>query len=1058
MFSQNLILPPENPRPVAFASKPMNNEIAIAAQKPPPSILVGRFKALLKQRDDEHRLSAGVPAPPPTTDEIVQIYELLLSELICNLKPIITDLTIIAEQQREHAKGIADAICARILEVPADQKLPSLYLLDSIVKNFGQEYIRYFSLRLPEVFCEAYRQVQPSLHPAMRHLFGTWSKVFPPTVLRKIEAELQFSQPVNTQSSTLNSVRASESPRPSHGIHVNPKYLRQLERSTVDSIGGEKLDSSGNASNTNFGFVASKTHQLLSSSSRLGISSSPSRIGLDRPLSASMDEYAVENSSGRLIERESPHPAGDYGVAKALGRDVELSEWQRKQYSGDGRNRFPTSITYSLSNGHQRQSPRALIDAYGSDKSQETSSSKPLLVERLDRNGIDNKVSSTSWQNTEEEEFDWENMSPTLMDHNRNNSLLSSTIGFSRERPVSVANATLSEQDTRKSWSGSQLPPVDDSSATAEDAFPSSAPDAFVSPFFELFKVRLPVAYVHFWLESSGGSHCFQPSSGGSHCFQPSSGGTLPLWQRPIDGVIHLAPGNTAKLCLYICINLFLLRRLPPGHVPGFQNQINQNLGSSQPHDAWKISHHPTNSSQHLFGNRGQARSLTIPPTDTNPYRIRPAASRMVSGLVSNVETHPSVLPVSFDIRPSVTLNVTRPPTLNPIAPLQKRVRSQFEAIHTSNAIMNHVVNKSSFMPEHSFDSVESKDASISKIHQLPNQLPGILSSNQQNHGQAPQLQFFAGIHQPHNLSQDPSTSQFIHGSSLQGHGASISSAMPNPLPVIQFPLPVQSIANNPLHLQGGAYPPLPPGRPPAPSQMIPYANASPFMASQQPTVGYTNLISSLMSQGVISLASQLPAQDSVGTEFNPDILKVRHESAVNALYGDLPRQCTTCGLRFRCQEEHSSHMDWHVTKNRMSKSRKQKPSRKWFVSDMMWLSGAEALGAESVAGFLPTETIEESKNDEELAVPAEDDQNTCALCGEPFVEFYSDEMEEWMFRGAVYLYAPTGATAGMDRSQLGPIIHAKCRSESNMAASEDLGLDEQGADEEGIQRKRMRS
>jgi len=119
MFSQNLILPPENPRPAAasFASKPMSNEIAIAAQKPPPSILVGRFKALLKQRDDELRLVAGVPVPPPTTDEIVQIYDLLLSELTCNLKPIITDLTIIAEQQREHAKGIADTICTRILEV-----------------------------------------------------------------------------------------------------------------------------------------------------------------------------------------------------------------------------------------------------------------------------------------------------------------------------------------------------------------------------------------------------------------------------------------------------------------------------------------------------------------------------------------------------------------------------------------------------------------------------------------------------------------------------------------------------------------------------------------------------------------------------------------------------------------------------------------------------------------------------------------------------------------------------------------------------------------------------
>lgn len=291
-------------------------------------------------------------------------------------------------------------------------------------------------------------------------------------------------------------------------------------------------------------------------------------------------------------------------------------------------------------------------------------------------------------------------------------------------------------------------------------------------------------------------------------------------------------------------------RRQSLGQIPGFQNHVNHSLGSS---------HHLSNSSQHIFGNRGRARTLTFPPidnihnADTNPYRVRPTVSRMVSGRVSNVEPRPSVLPATLEIRPSVNLNVTRPPALNPITPLQKHVRSQFDALHTSNPIVNHV-NKSSFMPEQSFDSVENKDASILKIHQLPNQLPGLISSNQQNHRQAPQLQFFPP-------SQDSSNSQFSHGSSLQGHGASISTAMSNPLPIMQFHLPLQNVANNPLHLQGGARPPLPPGRPPAPPQMIPLPNASPFMSSQQPTVGYTNLISSLMSQGVISLANQLPAQ-----------------------------------------------------------------------------------------------------------------------------------------------------------------------------------------------------
>lgn len=959
----------------------MASDVAAVTRSAPPTIL-DRYKALIRER------GAG---------DIVRHYELLLLELTFNSKPIITDLTIIAGDHRDHADGIADAICARIIEVPGEQKLPSLYLLDSIVKNIGHDYVKAFSSRLPEVFVEAYRQIHPNLYPSMRHLFGTWSTVFPLPVLRRIEALLQFSP------SGPTSLRDSESPRTTHGIHVNPNYLearRKFEDTTAGNLQargyGNKIASGydEHGSNTADPLLSNVAFKRMTSS-QAGRTSLP--FGADKLLPSSISRVDKPSSSFRTGHGRPESPQGDeflaeYKLGRMTGRGEQPNDRPMNIWPG-GAGRFETSTVFN--NRVELEGPRALIDAYGNDQRSKTlEKNKPLKV---DTNGIGSKVGKKTWQNTEEEEFDWEDMSLTVVDHSRANGLQSPSVppleGFSRIKPgYETKNGVPFDTHIRRihQYNLTQNSMVKDSSKFTEDVVPS----------------------------------------------------------------FNYATGSKSK-------------------IPGSIDETMQFSGSHRPQEVRSLPPYLLQSSDHLLNPEGSNRKFQTLASSGGEHK--PLINNF-SDADTQVHLPPAIAsrrgPANNDLKKFDGLSAGGPqatgtwPPISTLPPLPPPSQSQglLDSKDASYSIMNQGVNNSSF-PEHQYNSNANNGFNSTRPPLFPNQQKGqfpLRSNTEQANSVQPQLLVPQNVRPnvvpPAVVSMPSVVPPLPQGYAPQGHNTSGINAPPYPFPGVLPPFSYLNPPVNPVYMQGGNRPPSHLGPRTFPPQVMPPPPGSSSVApNSQSGSAFSGLINSLMAQGLISVTNPSPSKDSVGLDFNPDVLKVRHESAITALYGDLPRQCKTCGLRFKSQEEHSSHMDWHVTKNRISKNRKQNPSRKWFVSVSMWLTGAEALGTEAVPGFLPVEDVVEKKDDEEFSVPAEEDQNTCALCGEPFDDFYSDETDEWMYKGAVYMNAPSGSMGGMDRSLLGPIVHVKCRSDSTVVPPTDFGR-EGGFTEEGKQKKRLRT
>ncbi|CAH2263858.1 jg21590 [Pararge aegeria aegeria] len=158
-------------------------------------------------------------------------------------------LTILAEENIEHAGVIVETVEKHLEKVPADIKLPVLYLVDSIIKNVGGAYTQKFSQSIVNMFTKTFKQVDEKIRSQMFKLRETWHDVFPSTKLYQLDVKVNLidpAWPIQVQPQQSN-------------IHVNPNFLKKPASATPTTSTGVLTEEEERMRN----ILAKKEQELL---------------------------------------------------------------------------------------------------------------------------------------------------------------------------------------------------------------------------------------------------------------------------------------------------------------------------------------------------------------------------------------------------------------------------------------------------------------------------------------------------------------------------------------------------------------------------------------------------------------------------------------------------------------------------------------------------------------------------------------------------------------------------------------------------------------------------
>ncbi|CAN4121421.1 unnamed protein product [Withania somnifera] len=852
----------------------------------------------------------------------------------------------------------------------------------------------------------------------MRHLFGTWKGVFPPQQLQLIEKELGFTSCLNGSSSGT-SRPDPQAQRHAHSIHVNPKYLEARQRLQQSTRAKGAVSDIGSTINVNED--AERPEKTTSVSS--------GRSWIDPSIKRAQKEKLNEHVPEKTINA-------------AYGDSDYVFDLSRRSTFGVGRGgeRFKEQgfdkPWYDSGSGKILSQRGGLDIKHGFQKSA-TSDAHPQLIP-----SIPNRTSTLtdrSWKNSEEEEYMWDDVNGAK-DRWASEDSDKSDLGNQRRRPQSIREVglradseasadSLSAEERGKASFGNQMSAMwSRESHTLDGARHSpsvqGAPvhaEDYQTSFSGLSKAANSIGRVPYKLQT-GSVHVGTPNFVPMNATLESRGSIVQ------QGEILRAASPSAQSPMH--------QRPPsPSLVTSNTNEIVNSLGEQYQTQTSSRSD-PRLSQFSRTSNLDPSiqfaqESLAMPSRNTvsvNSQRQQPPSLQNSSAWASSHQLRRNVQQESLESEYSGQIQTIVPQISGFSDPsstsslLAAVLKSGVIGSKSSSGTTPSSLDKGALSPQASAQPLPTQfspsgpripPASVSSLL-LDRNASNPPNYSQRNVEQPPPTLGGSASLQPPNAPNTASSPLSSILSTLVAKGL-ISASKKGP--------PTYTPLDTPPQTQNLIPPASSISTPPLSAPMsspVPFPAPKDELSLSKPSAKTPEALLQLGKEVVKSL---------IGLAFKPDAIRKSHPAVISELLDDIPHQCGICGVGLKLQEKLDRHLEWHLSRN--PEVQLLNNSRKWYLNSAEWIAGFGGLSCGDKSKGRAGGSSEAAECTEAM-VPADESQCVCILCGELFEDFYNEESDKWMFKGAIYMNIPSESDC------LGPIVHKNCVSESSC---QELGL-----------------